>query len=363
MLRVRGVILQIHLATALIAGAFMVLLGTTGSIIAFQPELDRWSHPDLSYVRPGGKVLSLAEIRDSVSRNFPGEPIVAILLPTSPRFPTQVILSRGIVSVNQYTGDILGVRSRGQTFLGLVRALHIRLAGGDAGRTIMRWSGIATLLSLASGLWLWWPSKKLRVRGSWRRVGFWFDLHQAAGIVSWLPLMMLAATGTVIGFEDQATVLLNKLGLSNPTHAMRSHPLHAAAPQTPTLVPDEVAFGPDQAIAIAQAEVPGAVPYRIQMPQCGDVYVVSLATKNRFGQEQNSVSVNRWGGKVLAVSRFTDRPPQERLMAANEAIHTGEILGLPTQIMAALAGAFVPVQAATGLAIWLRRRKKVGQRV
>lgn len=356
MLRVRSVILKIHLVIALSAGAFMMLLGTTGSIIAFQPELDRWSHRDLSYVTPGDKVLLLAEIRDSVSRKFPGEPIVAILLPTTPHFPTQVILSRGIVSVNQYTGDILGVRTRGQTFLGFVRALHIRLAGGDAGRMIMRWSGVAMLLSLASGLWLWWPGKRLRVRGSWRSAGFWFDLHHAAGIVSLLPLLVLAGTGVVIGFEDQASALLDKV--------LASRSGHVASPAAPSEARADVApITPDQAVAIALTRLPGAVPYRVQMPRYGGVYVVSLATRRRILGDDNSISIDPESGKILAANLSADRTARERLLAANEAIHTGEILGLPTRIMASLAGAFVPLQAATGVAIWLRRRKKVGQRV
>ena len=50
---VRRLILNLHLFIALIAGAFMVILGVTGSIMEFEPELDRSLHPQLSYVTPG----------------------------------------------------------------------------------------------------------------------------------------------------------------------------------------------------------------------------------------------------------------------------------------------------------------------
>jgi uncharacterized iron-regulated membrane protein len=64
---VRRLILKLHLWLAMIAGAFMVILGITGSVIAFEPELDR---------------------------------LVAYLPSSSPDVPAEVILSSGVVSVN-----------------------------------------------------------------------------------------------------------------------------------------------------------------------------------------------------------------------------------------------------------------------
>jgi uncharacterized iron-regulated membrane protein len=141
---VRGTILKIHLALALIAGTFMVILGVTGSIMHLEPQLDRLLHPNLWYVKPYGRVLTLVEIGDAVSRKYVGEPVVAYLPSRSPRFPTEVILSRGVVAVNQYTGEVLGVRE---------------------------------------------------MRGPWWSGRFWFDVHNSVGIFSLVPLLALAATG------------------------------------------------------------------------------------------------------------------------------------------------------------------------
>lgn len=41
-------LVSFHLAIALIAAAFMMILGATGNIITFESELDRRSHPDVS---------------------------------------------------------------------------------------------------------------------------------------------------------------------------------------------------------------------------------------------------------------------------------------------------------------------------
>lgn len=347
----RGLILNLHLAIALIAGLFMVVLGATGSIIAFEPEIDRLLHPGISYVDPSGRVLSLVAIGDAVSRKYPGEPIVAYLLSDSPQYPARVITSRGIVSVDQYTGQVLGLRTRGQSFLGIVRALHTRLAAGDVGRNILRWSAVAMLFSLVSGLYLWWPAKRARIRRPWWRGAFWFDLHNAVGVFSLLPLLVLAGTGTVIGFEDQFVFLVEQLGGSTRAQASRNFPRSAP-------VAGSVQITPDQAVTIASAELPGAVPYRVQMPQFGGFYVVALAyADNRIASGRNSISVDSWSGQIVAKSLATDLSRGERILAGNEMIHTGSIFGMSGRIVAALTGLLLLVQAASGFVIWLRRIK------
>ena len=329
----------------------MVILGTTGSIIAFEPELDRLLHLHLSYVKSTGRILSLAEIRDAVSQKYGGEPIVAFLPSASPHLPTEVILSRGIVSVNQYTGEVLGVRTRGRTFLGSVRAIHVRLASGDVGRNILRWSAVAMLFSLASGLYLWWPVKQAGIRGPWRSACFWSDLHSVVGIFCFLPLLVLAATGTVIGFDDQVASLLDKLAGSRSVHTSQSYTRSEGKPGA-------VQITPDQAVAIASAQLPGAVPYRVQMPRYGGIYIVALTfSDNRITGGHNSISIDPWNGKIISSNLSADLSRRERFMAVNEAMHTGSVLGMPSRIIVALASIFVPVQAVSGLVIWLRRAR------
>jgi uncharacterized iron-regulated membrane protein len=346
---VRRLILKIHLWLALVTGVFMVVLGVTGCIIAFEPELDRLLHPHLSHVKQDSRIISLVEIGEAASKKYGGEPVVAYLPSSSPDFPTQVILSRGVVSVDQYTGEVLGIRTRGQTLLGFMRALHVRLATGDTGRNILRWTNLAILISLASGLYLWWPRKRVQIRGPrWSRL-FWFDLHNSFGILSLLPLLMLAATGAVIGFEDGIASLLDKMSGRQPVQS-----LQISTRMEPALSGREIT--PDQAVAIARTQLPGTVAYRVQMPRYGGLYVVALTySDHRISAGANSVSIDPTDGKIIAANLSTSLTPRERFMATNEAIHTGNILGMPTRIIAALASVLLPLQVSSGLWIWIRR--------
>jgi uncharacterized iron-regulated membrane protein len=349
----RRLIVKIHLMIALIAGVFIVVLALTGSIIAFEPELDRLLHSDLSYVKPGGRSLSLAEIGVEVSHKYPGEPIVAYLPAQSTDLATEVILSRGIVAVNQYSGEILGVRRRGQTFLGFVRALHVRLATGVLGRSIVKWSSVALLLALLSGLYLWWPRKVTRIRGRRWTTLFWWDLHNAIGVFSLLPLFALTATGVVIGFENQFGHLIDRLGGTSRIESVRVNMAHRAAVRGDEITPDE-------ALAVVTIKFPGATVHRVQMPKFGGLYRVSFAAVGRhiIGGE-DFVSIDPHTAEIVAENLSTNSSLRQRFMIVNGAIHTGSILGTTTKIVAAAACLTVPVQAVSGLLLWLRRRKRM----
>jgi uncharacterized iron-regulated membrane protein len=322
---VRRLIFNVHLLIALIAGAFMLILGVTGSIMEFEPELDRLLHPELSYITPEGRVLPLSELGDAASRRFGGEPVVAYLPSLSPNLSSQVVLPSGIA---------------------YVREVHVRLADGSFGRNILRLSGIAMLLSLGSGLYLWWPIKQVRIQGKWGTRRLWFDLHNAVGIFSLLPLAILAATGTIIGFEDQLGPLIYKPTRSSPINIARS------APPKPTA--GATAITPDEAVAIACAHIPGAIPYRVQMPKYGGLYVVALLNPtDRIAGDGNAVALDPYYGHVVSLSRSSDLSRGDRVLAANEAIHTGNILGMPSRIAVWLATIMVLVQVCSGLFMWL----------
>ena len=346
----RRLILNIHLAIGIAAGLFVVLLGATGSILAFEPELDRWVYRDISYVKPGGKTLSLVEIGNAISRKYPGESIVAYLPSPAPDFPTGVILSRGMISVNPYTGDVLGMRTRGQSFLGVVRALHVRLAIGSVGRGILDWSCVAILLSALSGLYLWWPVKRMRIGGRLWSARFWYDLHSSIGFFSLVPVLLLAVTGTVIGFREQVGQLIVRS--SNPKTTNSEGEPSVPGPQS-----QRGPISPDEAVSIARAQLPGAVAYRLQTPQYGGLYVVALEfPHNRISGKRNFISLDPSSGRIISARLSSALSAPEWFMAVNGAIHTGSIWGLSSRIVASLASLLLPLQAVSGLLIWLRRK-------
>lgn len=316
----------------------------------FEPELDRLLHPHLSYVTSNARELSLSEISAVVFQRFGGEGIVAFLPSTSPQLSSQVLLPSGIAYVNPHTGEILGERIRGQTFFGYVRALHVHLASGNFGRLVLKWSAVAMLASLASGLYLWWPFKRIRIRGEGAHERLWFDLHNSVGFWSLLPLTLLAATGAAIGFEAQIAPLAYRVTASQPAPP-QPWEVHKPAPGARLLTPDE-------AVAIARPYMAGAAVYRVQMPNYGGVYQIAfLYSRDQVAGERNLVVVDPYDGSVLSISRSSQLSRGDRALATNEAIHTGSIWGMPSRIVACVASVIAPVQLGSGVIVWLQRKR------
>lgn len=344
---------NLHLYLALIAGVFIFILGITGSIMAFEPELDHLLHRHRSYVAPAGSPLSLAQLGAAVSRSFPGERIGGYVLSPEPNISYRLLLEKsGAVYINQYTGEILELQPNEMELLDYVHQLHLRLLWqrpSRPGDQIVSWAGVAMVFLSASGLYLWWPIKRIRLTPGATGRRWWFDLHSAAGIFSLVFLFMLAFTGVVIGFEKKTVPLLYRL--------TRSHP--AQQPAVPAPPPDAVPISPDQVLAIAHQALPDAAPFVILVPGPKGAYQVRL----RYPEDltpggRSRVIVDQYSGKVLFTEGSRTAPAGTRMVIANRALHTGDMFGLAGKAVVSLASMAAAFQAFSGIVMWWKRTRK-----
>src|SRR5262249_22780217 len=153
----------------------------------------------------------------------------------------QVNLRGRVAYMNQYTGEVLGVMPTGPDFLSRVHQLHLRLLWRDEhdrGKTIMSWSGGALVALVGSGLYLWWPLKRLSIRQGGSSYQTWFDLHSLFGIVSLAFLLLLSLTGVFIGFDDKLVPLTYRLTDSKPQLVYgQLPPFHSAADGRTMILP------------------------------------------------------------------------------------------------------------------------------
>src|SRR6202042_2275701 len=85
-------VFKVHLWIAALAGGFFVVLGITGSILAFELPLDRVLNAKLSYISPSPRDLPLSQILRSVQASFPSDGIAAVTFAGSPNLAWQVAL-------------------------------------------------------------------------------------------------------------------------------------------------------------------------------------------------------------------------------------------------------------------------------
>src|SRR4051812_31915948 len=105
LIRLRKTLFTLHMIAGLAAALFIVVLGLTGSIMAFEDEIDHVTHPRLFYVDAQGRQpLSLAVLTERVSASLP-KPVVAYGMGVAPNRSYSLATSAGTVFVNQYTGE------------------------------------------------------------------------------------------------------------------------------------------------------------------------------------------------------------------------------------------------------------------
>ena len=346
----RKLLLALHLWTTLAAGAFIVILGVTGSVMAFEPELDRLFHASLFDVSPQGAPLPLTTLQGVVQRRFPGKKVAAFSLPQRRDAAHVAYLDSGTeVFVNGYTGAILGSRS-GPTLLSTIHQLHIRLLAGKSGETIMAVAGIFMLFLSLSGAILWWKYKRFSVKWSGSLFRMMFDLHNAGGISTLGFLLLLSATGVVIAFENPIVPWMHKVtGTTRIPRTLPSTPGQGSAP-----------IAPEQALRIATATEPGAVALKIELPLArNDSYNVRMHfPEDRTPGGRSWVCVDQYSGKVLVTQSSRTAPLPARAYLMTRQIHTGDIFGVPSRIAMSACSLFVTLQAFSGLVIWRKRDRK-----
>src|SRR5215475_6864268 len=105
----RKLLLNLHLWAGLTAAFFLLLLGVSGAVIAFEGEIDRALNSRLSYVQPQGNQLTLEVISAKLQAAYPGARIEQFGLPQQADYSLFISLTessgkRTALFVNPYTG-------------------------------------------------------------------------------------------------------------------------------------------------------------------------------------------------------------------------------------------------------------------
>lgn len=350
----RKLLLQIHLWTGLIAALFLLLLGVSGAIVAFENELDRALNPKLSYVQPQPQSLTLDAITQKLLSRYPsGTKIDGFELPQRPDLSMFVGLTDpsgkqiGLV-VDPYSGEILGDDANANHFVSKVHQFHTHLLAGEVGKQIAGWSAVLLLLLSITGIVLWWRAGIFRVRrGS--AVRFNFELHNTVGVLSSVFLIIFAWTAICIHWERPVGRIAQQMSPAPPAQP--------AAPSTP--VPGTAPLSPDRLLQIARSTLPEAKAVFLQMPS-RPKQPASVALK--FPEDytplgRTRMTIDPYSGKVLRVQSSREMSsPMKYAQMWNREIHTGDIMNMPTRILAAFFSLMLPVLAITGPLIWWNRR-------
>jgi uncharacterized iron-regulated membrane protein len=359
---VRKALVTVHLIVGCIAAPFLIVLGLSGALLVFEDPINQALHEGLADVRPSGPMVPLAAIESSVAAAHPGWQILAV------EFPPDPDLSYGVTAastdgsqslellIDPYTGRILGTAPDQPGPMRWVHRLHTQLVAVPEGSTILAISALLLAFLAVSGLYLWWPGKIFTVgwRGSGRRLVF--DLHNAVGGVAWLFLGLFAVTAAVIHWQQPAVGFINRLvGEQSFPPQPDSAPACAGKAVLPL----------DQLMAAARAAAPGTQPASLQQrggPQ-DPVRVALKYPEDRTPGGRTIVFLEPCSANLLQLRDSRRAPLSYRLTALwTRPLHTGDLLGWPSRIVACLFSLSLPLLAVTGPLIWWNRRRQRRER-
>ena len=356
----RKVILYTHLSLGLAGAIFLVILGLTGSIMAFESDIDHWLHPSRSYVDAVGKPLSANDLISIVRNHYPRIPVFIVEFPRAPNLVAVMQLIDGTtVYVNPYDGSIqgdsIGVQSSDR-MLGYIHQMHLRLVPDPgsapglaaAGKIIVSIAGVILLLMVPTGVTLWWREKRSSIdwKGTWYKA--FFDVHRAAGIYAALFLFIASATGILIGFDAGEKIFYAITGSAAP-----APPRLAAS----TPVPGATPIMADQTLDIARQAIPNATPSILVRPvrPAGAYTVMMRLPGEPPGNAHAAVTIDQYSGRVLHVRNYFAESAGYRLIRFNRSVHTGDIFGLPGHILMSLSSLMLVVMVITGVVIWWKK--------
>ena len=364
-MRARAVLLKFHLYLGLTGALFLIVPGLTGSVIAFETDIDHWLHPGLWYVKEGSvkqgaQLLSEDRLIHAAERASAPARVTSVEISSNPKILRVMHLTDGSrLLVNPYDGAIRGrfrSPSRTQIALGWIHQIHLRLSPtpqstpklAAAGKVIVSFAGLILCLLVPTGLILFVRTARTKVKwtATWPRV--FFDLHHVVGIYAAIWLFIAAFTGIMIGFASGERLIYSVTGSRPPARPPQLHSSPVAG--TPPI-------SVDRAIGAARKALPGYSLAGMFLPlDPKGVYLILMrAPEDTSEAVHSSVSVDQYSGRSLDVRDLLADSAGYRVIRFNRSIHTGDVLGLPTHILMSLSSLALAVMAATGLAIWWKK--------
>lgn len=387
----------IHRWAGLIMAGLLIVVGLTGSLLAFYPELNKLINPQ-AYQIQSGKPLSLSELAELGLKRIPaarvdtifyGEEGEAAWVGMSAR-PGQPELEFGYLRLDPVSGEEIMRQTWGAILEGwhnlmpFIYKLHYNLALGSFGMWILGICALIWTIDCFVGFYLslpqrkksapsvslnsstakmlnwcrrWQPAWKIRWHSSKYKLNF--DLHRASGLWLWPVLFIFAWSSVYMNLWDTVYTWT--------TRAVFEY----KAPWTELPRLDNIAQEPR--LNWRQAEAAGRYwmdrqaelhdfevyqPVALRFDRERNVYQYTVRSsrdiQDRRGTTRVFFDADTGAFKLLLLpsGQYTGNTVTSWLYA----LHMGNVFGLPWRIFVCIIGLIIVMLSVTGIIIWSKKR-------
>jgi len=369
---------KVHRTIGLILGTIFVLIGLSGSILAFREPIDEALNASIMRVavpgetadsRPLDEILGAAKA--AAPQNAMPERLVmprhsGLAVAITTMVPTDDFdMDSTEFFVDPYKGRVTGERLLlhgtdvfSQPFIRIVMDFHWTLLLGPQRAYLIGIAAIFILFSLLIGIYLWWPRNgnwrpALTIKWNGAAARITYDVHKTLGLYLGALLTVSLVTGIAMIYKPQTRTIVGLFSTLRPEpQNLRSVP-----------VPGQRPLGLDAAVAIADKVFPDGKLHWILLPGGPEgVYVIGKQADdepNKTSTNRN-VTIDQYSGKILHVQDRRNSTPGETVLEWLYPLHCGEAFGNASRTLVLLMG-FVPLLLyVTGFLRWWQKRRLAG---
>lgn len=363
-----------HFYAGLLTAPFLFILATTGLIYIFSPEIERALHRDRVYVAVPSNAarLPMGRLLEAAVADQGGWKVARIT--EQPDADRSLLVALKAVEgkrqqevyVDPYTAKVVG-RQDPETdsvrlFFRFILDLHRRLVLGTTGRVVVEVCTCWGALLTATGLYLWWPRRKERVRGVWvprlraKPYVVLRDLHTVAAIYLLPVIALIVMTGLFYSvvwgkgaFAVSTVANAGFAGLSAAEPANRKTP--GAKPlefaQVETVHHLARAAYPDRGLFM---DLDGVAPSAV------GVFAISDFNGGTYGPALNNrLTIDTAASAIVSDVPLSDNPGRW-WHAWTYPLHVGSFWGPATKVLWSLACLVLITLPVTGTWMWWQRR-------
>ncbi len=387
----RAAMLLVHRYVGLLLAVFLVIAGITGSLLAWNEELEAAISPQLFRVTapPAATRMDPLLLHAQVQARYPdalaarlplefsdGRSVLFALRPLS----KSQKLANDQVFVDPYTGQTLGQRRWGNISQGMknlmpfIYRLHYSLALDGIGTLLFGIVALLWTLDCFAGAWLtlpnkppsgeparrwparWWQAWKFR-SGSAYKISF--NLHRAGGLWTWAMLFVLAWSSVAFNLPQvydpaMKAIFAHQRGLETIPKLARPKLTPAlsweqALPTARRLMMEQAQAG--GFIVVAEKSLlydPQRAIYRYDVRSSHDI-------RHKGGHTR--LVMNADTGALLGLWLPTGAAAGDTLSTWMATLHMAAMWGWPLQLLVCLMGLAVTALSVTGMHVWLRKRR------
>jgi len=365
----RSITRQIHLWLGLSAGLILALVGLSGAGLVFAEQMVRSETPSFfADVGPGEWKPVSTWIADAETKYPDLAPLKFVFGPGAIPMPTGVPVifkktevngeeRHTLISIDPVNGVALQRINAEDTWAGWLVIFHKELLADELGALIVAIAAVVGLVSVITGVYLWWPKPgrwgmAFRLRRGARGAALLYDVHSVPAIWLLVPLALALASGLYIqkpDWIDPIVRIASDVRELPPTSAVSS-PAGACPTQTSL----------DDAVALAAKGRDGQILRHAYLPMGpnGTYDIEFRAADANPRADGDRIYIDAHCPKILAAVTADSMSAGEKAKSWMWPIHADLLLGWVGKTLLFLAGLMLPILFATGLLFWLKTRRR-----